>query len=277
MRIEIKIICLVLFLIVLPSVEAWAEDNMKTIESEGVAEISGNRTLDETRNLALQRARRNALEEAVGVDVRGSTVVYNAELINDMVMTGTKGLITNQEVLLNECGEDDGVLVCTVRIRATIKELDRSLDPPFRIKAYVHRPGNKKRSSSAPVFQDGDEVQISLKLNNPGHVTIFSIDQEGNVYQIFPNKYAMDSLVDDGQNFVFPDDSLRAMGLRVRAHTLEGHKKSHESLMIIATTRKMDLLDDMESAPTMTSLMNQLASLDQAVWAQETKGYIVMK
>lgn len=277
MRSEYKVIYLALIIILVTSVRVWAEENLITIETEGKAEISAGRTKDDARNLALQRARRNALEEAVGVDVRGSTIVYNAEMINDMVMTGTKGLITSQEVLFDRCGEEGDILVCTVRIKAIIKELDRSLSPPFRINAYVHRPGVKQKRTSAPQFYDGDEVQVSIKLNNKGYVSIFSIDQLGNVYQIFPNKYAKDSLVDDGQKVIFPDDRLRAKGLKLRAHTLEGYDKSHESLMIIATTREVDFLDDIESVPTMTDLMNQLAEIDQQVWTQETIGYVVVK
>jgi len=256
--------------------DSLAARKPRVVEAEGKAEISAGRTPDEARGLALDRARRSALEEVVGVDVRGSTVIYNADLINDMVMTGTRGIIVDQEVLHNACGSQEGLLVCTVRIKATVKELDRSLNPPFRIKATVQRPG-KKTNADVVIFQEGDEVQVQVKLDRQGYISIFSVDQFGKVYPLFPNKFAEDSFLEAGKELVFPSDSLRSMGLRLRTHTLEGQKKSNESLMIIATKRKMSLLEDAKPDPALTDLMSELGGLDQDEWAQATKGYIIMK
>lgn len=256
--------------------DTLAGQKPRVVEAEGKAEISAGRTPDEARGLALDRARRTALEEVVGVDVRGSTVIYNADLINDMVMTGTRGIIVDQEVLHNECGSQGGLLVCTVRIKATVKELDRSKNPPFRIKATVQRPG-KKTNKDVVIFQEGDEVQVRVKLDRKGYISIFSVDQFGKVYPLFPNKFAEDSLLEADRELVFPSDSLRTMGLKLRVQTLKGQKRSNESLMIIATKRKMSLLEDVEAEPVLTDLMSELASMDQDVWAQATKGYIIMK
>jgi len=253
-----------------------AAQKSSMVEAEGKAEISAGRTPDEARSLALDRARRTALEEVVGVNVRGSTVIYNADLINDMVMTGTRGIIVAQEVLFNECGSEDGKLICTVRIKAEVKELDRSAKPPFSIKARVQRPGKKSRKDVV-IFQEGDEVQVSVKLDKDGHLTIFSVDQFGKVYALFPNKFVKESFVEAGAEFVFPSDDLRARGLKLRAHTLEGQNKSNESLVLIATKERVALLEDTSSEPVLTDLMAELSNLDHDVWAQATKGYIVMK
>jgi len=275
MNCKVLIVTALLACMISPAYSA-AASKARVVEAEGKAEISAGRTPDEARGLALDRARRTALEEVVGVDVRGSTVIYNADLINDMVMTGTRGIIVGQEILFNECISKDRKLICTVRIKAEVKELDRSANPPFSIKAKVQRPGRKSRKDVV-IFQEGDEVQVSVKLDKEGYLTIFSVDQFGKVYPLFPNKFLNESFIEAGTEFVFPSDDLRARGLKLRVQTLEGQKKSNESLVIIATKRKVALLEDSSAEPVLTELMAELANLDHDTWAQVTKGYIIMK
>jgi hypothetical protein len=271
---------LILFIITLAlllcSPFAQAGEKTVVVNTEGKAEISAGRTPDEARRLALDRARRSALEEIAGVEVRGSTVVYNADLINDMIITGTGGLITGQDILHHECGEEEGRLVCTVRIRAEVSMLNNPKDAPFRIKANILRPGGKGKSKMV-FFQDGDEVQVRIKLDRKGYLSIFSVDQTGSVSQVFPNRYAVDSLVEAGEKFVFPDEALRTRGLRLRAQALEGQRKSNESMMIVATTRKVSFLEDGGKIPLVTDLMAELAALDRDMWAQSTIGYVILR
>jgi hypothetical protein len=255
---------------------ASSGDRIKVVDAEGKAEISAGRTPDEARRLALDRARRAALEEVAGVDVRGSTVIYNADLINDMVMTGTGGLITGQDIFLNECGEEDGRLVCTVKIRAEVSVLERPEEAPFRIKATVVRAGGRGNKDIV-LFQDGDEVQVRVKLDRKGYLSIFAVDQSGRVSLLFPNKYGMDSQVEAQEKFVFPDDALRAKGLRLRAKTLEGQRKSNESMMIVATTRKVSFLEDAGDSPLVTDLMAELAALERDIWTHVTRGYVILR
>ena len=53
----------------------------------------------QARAMARNNARRSALEQAVGIEVHGSTVIYNSDLISDLVVTATKGLIVREEIL----------------------------------------------------------------------------------------------------------------------------------------------------------------------------------
>lgn len=272
-----SLLYLIIILVLLTAGPTTASEKRTTVvDSEGKAEISAGRTPDEARRLALDRARRAALEEVAGVDVRSSTVIYNADLINDMVMTGTGGLIVGQEILLNECGEDSGRLICTVRIRATVSVMDRSKEASFHIKANVQQPGARS-GNDVVLFKDGDEVQVKVRLDNNGYISIFGVDQTGSVSQLFPNKYAKESLVEGGTDFIFPDEAQREAGLRLRARTLEGKRKSNESMMIIATTRNVTFLEDAGESPKVTDLMAELAALDREVWAQATRGYVILK
>ena len=253
---------------------AVSGDRVKTVRSEGKAELSADRTLEQTRNLAMEMARRNALEQALGLEVRGSTVVYNAEIINDMIMTATKGIIIGQEVIMHVCGEEEGKLYCTAEIKAKVKEIDR--DPPFSIKAHVQRP-DKKEKMDVAVFQEGDEVQVRVKLDKPAFLSIFSVDERSGLYPLYPNNYADAGLLEARKEFVFPDERQRAMGLKLRAHTLEGQSRSHESIMVVATRERVELLDEMQRAPTLNDLMHELAELDPGDWAQAVRGYVIMK
>jgi len=83
---------ILLFLIFMPA-GAWAKDKkivpssaegIKVVIAEGKAVLGDDRTPAQAKAIAMNNARRNALEEAVGVNLHSSTLVYNSQLIASM-------------------------------------------------------------------------------------------------------------------------------------------------------------------------------------------------
>lgn len=263
--------------IVLPCA-AFAAGKVSEVEAEGRAELGFyNMSPADAQSIAHNNARRRALEKAVGTQVTATTVVYNSDLINDLVKVASKGLIIDEEVLLSEPRTDGKDIIYVVRIRAKVKALDSRSRPPVKFRyAYVQRPDRKDAMKGVPTFQDGDEVQVRLKMDKDAYLHIFSVDQFGKLYPLYPNSYTDDPAIRGGGHFVFPDDGLRSMGLRLKAETLEKQDRSSESLMIIATTGN-DLFLEGEKDSTITDLLKELSERDQSGWALEVVGYVVTK
>jgi hypothetical protein len=264
----------VFFLIVSP---VYAAEGLKVVEGNGQAILGEDTTMSQGKATALNNARRDALEKATGIEVRGSSVVYNNTLINDLVRTATKGLIVQEQLLENDCKIIDSRFTCVARIKATIKPLNMERKGNFAVTtASVRRP-DKERASKSPVFQSNDEIQIRVMANEDAFLQLFSVDQYGNVSKLYPNPYVKQlKALPGGEDFIFPDDALRDRGLRLRVKTPKGVKQSIESVLVIAMKEKTPLLADKSlENPTITDLMKELSNLDPSEWAESTVGYEV--
>jgi hypothetical protein len=250
----------------------------KVVEAEGWASLGDDTTPAVAKATALNNARRSALEKAVGVAIRGSSVVYNSELISDLVHTATKGLIVKEDILESNCNIKDNQILCMARIKAYVKPLSLERRGTFRIlRAHLRRPGSTITTSN-PVFQFNDEIQVRVKVNEDSYIQIFSIDQYGNVSKLYPNRYSPQDLVPGKEEFVFPNDAQRTMGLKLRVTTPKNLKSAVESVLVIASTKKIDILTaGMISNPTITDLMRELSVNDPSIWVEKTLGYEVRK
>jgi len=257
---------------------AWAEHDIKVIVSEGTAYLGEDTTPAEARAVALNNARRAALEEAVGVTVSGSSVLYNSTLISDLVVAATKGLIVEEKILDSRWDNaPDGRMAWYTKIEAHVMPLKQEDRGNFKItEAQVQRP-DKKTEIESLVFQNGDEVQVSAKANRDAYFRVFSVDQRGYVSQLYPNQFVEDERYPKGREFVFPPDSLRKQGLKLRVSPLKGLRSSVESVLILAATEQVDFLKDAGEAPSITDLMRVLSGIEQSVWAEKTLGYEVRK
>jgi len=175
-------------MIVLISAPVFAQDAVKG-EAEGQVTLGDDSTVGQAKAAALNNARRAALEKATGVEVRGSSTVYNYQLINDLVVTATKGVIVKERVIENRCKSQDEHLYCTARIEAQVKALHTERRGNFKItSAGVHRPDRREEVTS-PVFQSGDEIPIHAAANQDAHFNLFSVDQNGGVSKLYPNEH----------------------------------------------------------------------------------------
>tara|TARA_B100000315_G_scaffold213335_2_gene211224 strand:- start:2976 stop:4355 length:1380 start_codon:yes stop_codon:yes gene_type:complete len=256
-----------------------SKNGLKVIVAEGIARLGDDTTLARTKAMALNNARRSALEEAVGILLRGSSVIYNRDLVSDLVVTATKGLIVKEEILDGSGLETNNKHpIYRILLRAYIKPVKLEKRGNFKIlKAAVFKAVNPSASKS-PVFQDNDEIQIKIKINSDYYPNLFSVDQDGRVIKLFPNPYVKSELLPAQTNFVFPDDSLRAIGIKLRVKTPQSISRTIESVLIIATKERIDFLTDKnQEETTITDLMRELSELDPSLWAERTVGYEVRK
>ncbi|MDD5435740.1 MAG: hypothetical protein PH343_09960, partial [Nitrospira sp.] len=190
--------------------EGRASDNIRHIIAEGSAVLGDDVTPAKARAIALNNAGRKAIEDATGIDLQASTLIYNSELISDMVSSAARGIIINQTMLEDRCDVKDQRIYCFVRIEADVKPLATERHKEFSIiKASVQRP-DAGPAMEATMFQNMDEIVIRVIANAPSFMNLFSVDQYGSVIKLYPNDIIKPELVPAGKEFVFPEKPLRA-------------------------------------------------------------------
>lgn len=253
-------------------------DELITVIADGEAVLGEDTTPALARSLALNNARRSAIEQASGVTVRGLSVVYNSQLISDLISAFSKGLIVKEEILEDDIKKEGKHIAYFVRIKAYIKPLQQEKRKDFRIvRAEVFRTEGTP-SKSNPVFQNNDEIQIRVGVSADLYLNIFSVSQDGRITKLFPNRYVKHERVSTGRDFVFPDDAQRKIGLKLRVHPPKNLLRAFETILIVAIKDKMTFLSDKnQDESTITDLMYELSELDQSLWTDKTIGYEVRR
>lgn len=256
---------------------------LKEVVSEGVAVINPDMTGAEARMVALNDARRDAIEIAAGVSVTGSTVVTDYRVLFDMIKASSKGLIV-KEVIIDEDKRaikdktPEGKTIVheayTLKLKATVKPLLEGRG--YKITTLtLHKAGNAE-PIKAPIFADNEEAQMRVRVNEDSHLHIFSVSHDGNVTTLLPSSYFPPVSLKSGEELVFPSDSQRGMGLRLRVNVPAGVKKALESILIIATKNDHNFIQGIKE-PTIIDLWKELSEIDSTLWAEDMTGYEVRR
>ena len=254
------------------------QDNIQVIEKEGEAVLGDDMTQAQAKALALNNARRAAIEQASGVIVHGSSVVYNFQLISDLVASATRGVIVKEEILLDDVKKEGKQIVYYTKIRAHVKALEGREKSTLKIlNASVNRYGSSP-SSTAIVFQDNDEIQIRAKVNSDAYIHIFNISQDGLVTKLYPNDYFKSDVVPANSLFTFPDEKQRTLGLKMKVRAPQNLSRAVETILIAATKEHVDFLSEKKAGEvTITDLMKELSEMDVLLWTEKIVGYEVRK
>jgi len=255
---------------------AYGADTQEVV-AEGRAFLGEDTTLAQARALSLNDARRIAIERSSGILVRGSSVVYNSQLISDIISAFSKGLIVREELLSDGIRTEEGRTVYVSRIRAVVKPLKQDVHRDIRIiKAGVTR-ADKPLTLSNPVFQDNDEIQIKVTAQGDLNMNIFSVSQEGRVVRLLPNPYVKQEKIPSRKEFIFPDEALRSAGFKLRVHVPENLSRAYETIIVIATKEKVDFLSRNKKDASLSDLMGELSLMEQSSWADAVIGYEVRR
>jgi len=267
-----------LLIILLCISTAIAQPNILVIEKEGEAVLGEDTTPAQAKALALNNARRSALEQASGVIVHGSSVVYNFQLVSDLVASATRGVIVKEEILADEIRKEGKQIVYYAKIRAHVKTLENKERGRLKIiKAEVNRYGSNL-ASTAIVFQDNDEIRIRAKTNSESYIYVFNVSQDGKVTKLFPNEYFKTEIVSPETEFISPNNKQRDLGLKLRVRTPKNVSRAVETMLIVATKEKIDFFSGQKANDaTITDLMKELSEIDASLWTEKIVGYEVRK
>jgi len=268
--------CLLLIMLCIST--ALAQSDIQIIEKEGEAVLGDDMMPAQAKALALNNARRSAIEQASGVIVHGSSVVYNFQLVSDLVASATRGVIVKEEILADEKKMEGKQWVYYTKIKAHVKTLENREKSSLKIlKADVNRYGSNP-ASTAIVFQDNDEIQIRAKANSDAYIHVFNISQDGWVTKLYPNEYFKAEITSPETEFIFPNEKQRDLGLKLKVRTPKNLSRAIETMLIVATKEKTDFLSDKKAGEvTITDLMKELSEIDASLWTERIVGYEVRK
>jgi len=274
---KLLLLIILLFCVLLSGI-AEAKDKIEVIVKEGEAVLGEEMTPAQARVLALNNARRDAIEQVSGAIVHGSSVVYNFQLISDLVASATRGVIVKEEILEDNIRLEGKQIIYHAKIRAYVKILENRERGNLRIlKAEVNRYGSPS-STTTIVFQENDEIQIKARVNSDSYIHLFNVSQDGLVTKLYPNEYFKAEMTSPEREFVFPDKKQRDMGFKIRVRTPRNSNRTVETMLIIATKRKIDfLMGKKADEVTLTDLMQEVSEIDSTLWIERVVGYEVRR
>ena len=247
------------------------------VVAEGKSLLGDDTTPSQAKAFALNEARRIAVEKASGIQVRSSSVVYNWQLVSDLISAFSRGLIVREDILYDGVKTEDGRAVYVCRIKARVKPLKLEMKKDIRILNAEVTRADRLFSATSAIFHDNDEIRIKIRAEGHSAINIFSVSQDGGVIRLLPNPFFEPKQVPSNQDFIFPDDALRKAGFRLRVHTPKNLSRAYETIVIIATKDKRVFLSGKEEDATLSDLMQSLSQLEQSSWADAVVGYEVRR
>lgn len=250
---------------------------------EGVIPFGSDTTLGEAKSRSRDEARRKAIEQAVGVFVKGQTIVYNAQVADDLVQSLVRGIILEEQVIEEgvrqfETGPGPKALQYATRLKAKVKPVRMERRGNFTLKAELNKT----------VFSAGEEMQIRAVSTKDAYLHIFNVGQDDTVTVLLPNRFTQNNFVEAQKELAFPDEAQRVMGILLRVFPPAGARKALEKIKLIATTTKIDLIQGKiregtfatypgKDTALVTDLLKELSVLDESEWAEITVPYEVLK
>lgn len=248
---------------------------------EGSVPFGDETTYGDAKMRSREQARRAAVQQAVGTFVQRKSVVYNFQLAEDLIQTSLRGLIVAEEVLqegaqpVGSAGKSMGLMYVT-KIKAKVRPVPMERKGTIAVKVSLNKI----------LFVDGEEMSLQISANQEVFLHIFTVGQDDSVTVLFPNKYVGDNYLAANGTLVFPDDSQKAAGLRLRVFVPQTAQRGLDRIKVIATAKKIDLLKGKfpegafrvypgKDSSLITDLLKELAVLDESQWAETTVAYEV--
>lgn len=252
------------------------------VESEGVFHLGDETTMELAQRASLEAARRAAIEKAIGMQVKGVTLVRNAQLIESLVHVVARGMIVEEHIVdrgLIAQGLTGAHATYRTRIRArVVKIAGKSPAANFSTKCHLNRS----------VYQPGEHAEVRVVSSQDAYLYMFDVTEDEHVTVLAPNRFLPEVHVRAGQEYVFPPEGLMQRGIRLTMLVAPGKARSTENIKVIATRQPIDALKRRapeaifdEYRPSDTSmvvdLLKTLAALDPDEWAECGASYDIVE
>jgi len=200
-----------------------------------VVEVSASvvgidRTPEQARRQALERAREEAVAQATGIRVAAQQLRMRSELdgassdaFSFLVQTSTEGRIVKEQVsyrtrLDGETPVYEATLVAEVVLEEGVR------DPGFTLDVTTLPDTN--------VYRDGELLAVEVNASRPCYVTLIRVGSDGSLDVLFPNRFRPPRPIEAGKAIRIPSESDR---FAIRARLAEGRDLEHERLLAVAT------------------------------------------
>lgn len=238
----------------------------------------------QAENDALAKALRSSGAEAYYgfSDVLSQQAGDGAESVSRYLQIWSKGIFNWERIGKAEfIPTNDGMFQCSVRIKGKVV-FDGEPDPGFEI---TFRSGGNELGLSRTVLKEGESVEFSALLTKPAFLQVLSVDQDQNVYLVYPNSFSKFKKVQAGQVFNFPQAGA---GLALQAALTDGMTQTTEVIHVIATKAvplfaQSDFVESEAggykalSVGKLQEVMSKLAKLKRSDWTMAVLPYQIVK
>jgi hypothetical protein len=208
--------------VILCNTGQWGHAAEKEVTGRGEAAVV-NITPEEGKIIALQRARADAIEKAVGIGVHGTTVVTNGKLVGQFLQTYSRGYITKEQEMLTK-GWLDTTPKYTYDIIATVVIPEKKIEPGFVL--FTSWKDNKA------AFLEGENAVLKIRFSMPAHIGVFNLRADDSIVMLYPNKYcALPGALAPNADWIFPDEKS---GIVLTMATFPGHRRDSEAFFVVA-------------------------------------------
>jgi len=166
-------------------------DQSSITEADGQSCLGDDKSRKQTKDVALQDAKRLALEYA-GSYLESETVVENFQLKSDLIKAFKSAEVKVIEILEESWIEGD---CFTIRIKAEVvpsKEVMKTVDSNQML-GDPRAPLNVKITTDKESYKTGDNMRIYLQGNKPFYARLIYVDADRNNIQILPNQHRSDN------------------------------------------------------------------------------------
>jgi hypothetical protein len=171
-------------------------------EADGQSCMGDDKSRKQTRDVALQDAKRMAMEFA-GSYLESETVVENFELKSDLIKAFRRADVKVIDIL-EEAWADEGCF--TIRIKAEVipnDELMQQVDTSQML-ADPRAPLNVKLWTNKDSYNAGENVRIYLQGNKPFYARLIYVDAGQNNIQLLPNQHRSENYFAGATIFEIP-------------------------------------------------------------------------
>ncbi len=177
------------------------------------------------KQIAIDRARADVIEKAVGIHLLGSTLVSSGKLVGEYIQTLSRGYIIHEKITWKP---------------SYMK--NKKNEPPVPqyeadIIADVEVPHKKK--GPAPVlnvtinkrlFLEGEGAVLKIQTSVPAYIAVFDMRADDKIIMLYPYNDELDKkIIKKIMNF-----PSAASGYKLIMTTIKGHKKDDEAFFVAA-------------------------------------------
>jgi hypothetical protein len=213
-----------------------------TVTTSGEVYLA-NITPEEAQNLALQRARHEAVSQVCGVQIQAETLTRNFVLQGDFIHSVSYGRIVAEEVLLWEIDVEQSApnkppeMMYRVTLRSEVQEEKGDPDPFYKVKVWLNKQ----------VFETGEEMIINVSSTKEGYITVLNFSADGTVTLLYPNKLRRNNKIEPNKEYQIPAKEDRGNLMTFQVSTLPDHKRDTESIKVISTRGPINLFSEVKA------------------------------
>lgn len=202
-----------------------------------------NITPEEAQQLALKRARYEAVEQVCGVRVQAETLVKDFVMQADFIHQVAYGRIIGEKVLKWELDVDQPSplkppgLTLRVTLQCEVQPEKGEADPFYKVKVWLNKS----------VFENGEEMVVNLNATKGGYITVLNFTADGAVTLLYPNLLRRDNKIEAGRDYQIPAKEDQSELMKFQVGTLPGHKQDTEAIKVICTRGPVNLLSEVKA------------------------------